>query len=100
MDNNNSQNYDSDNDLEKDNIFCSQKENMKNNKKDIENQLINLIKNQKCKKKELNNYVLFHGKIKINLNKVNKKTIQEKYWIIKPQKKFQFYKNQKKIYWK
>ena len=96
MDNNNSQNYDSDNDLEKDNIFCSQKENMKNNKKDIENQIINLIENQKCKRKELNNYMLFHGKIKINLNKVNKKTIQEKYWIIKPQKKFQFYKNQKK----
>ena len=99
MDNNNSQNNDFDNDLEKDNKFCSQKENMKNNKKDIENQLIKLIEKYKCEQKELNNYVLTEGKIKINWNKFIKKSLQEKYWIIKPQQKFQFYKNQIKNIW-
>lgn len=100
MENNNSPNYDFKNDLEKDNIFCSQKENMNNNKKDIEKQFRKLVEHQKYEKKELNNYVLTNGKIQINWNKLIKKELRDKYWKITPQQKFQFYNNQIKNIWK
>ncbi len=100
MENNISKKYYFNDNLEKDTKFCSQKENISINKKDIDKQFINLIAHQNCQDQKLNNYILDNGKIKINWNKEIKKELIDKYWIVRPQQKFQFYKNQIKNIWK
>lgn len=87
-------------DIEKDNKFCSQQENKKKNKADIENQIIKLqSRNSEIFYLETNSYSLLNGKLKVNLTTQQKKELIDKYWIIKPKQQFKFYGMQIKNIW-
>ena len=77
---------------ENDNEFCSKNENKENNKKEAKSQ-INKISNNNNNLSfiKTNSYVKLNGKLTISLNKKEKKELVDKYWIIKPEKKFEFY---------
>ena len=79
-------------DLDKDNKFCSQSENKKKNKKEIKNQIIELVGANDSYKFESNSYVMTKNKkLCINWNPANKFNLLNKYWIIKPKQKFDFF---------
>jgi len=82
----------SNDDLDKDNKFCSQSENKKKNKKEIQNQIINLVGTNGSYQFESNSYVLTKNKrLCINWNPANKFNLLNKYWIIKSKQKFDFF---------
>jgi hypothetical protein len=85
-------------DIEKDFKFCSQKENKINNKKESKEQILNF--NYKSFKFYTYSYSKFHGKIKVNLTTQQKKELVDKYWIIKPLQKYDFYSKAIKNIWK
>ena len=80
------------NNLNDDNEFCSKEENKNNNKKDAKNQ-INKISDKfnNLSFIKTNSYCLLNGKITISLSKNEKKELVDKYWRIKPERKFDFY---------
>lgn len=81
-----------DNNLSDDNKFCSKEENKNNNKKEAQNQINKIsdkFKNVSFIK--TNSYCLLNGKITISLSKNEKKELVDKYWRIKPERKFDFY---------
>ena len=72
--------------------FCSKEENKDNNKKEVKNQINNISdKFKNISFIKTNSYTLLNGKINISLSKNEKKELVNKYWIIKPQRKFDFY---------
>lgn len=78
--------------LDEDNKFCSKEENKDNNKKEVKNQIYNISdKFKEFSFIKTNSYTLLNGKINISLSKNEKKELVDKYWIIKPQRKFDFY---------
>ena len=82
----------SDNDKDKENEFCSKEENKKINKIETKSQ-ISKISNQSNPLSfiKTNSYVKLNGKLTISLGKNEKKELVNKYWIIKPEKKYDFY---------
>ena len=103
MEKNESEKFDlSNDDLDKDNKFCSHSKN-KQNKKEIKNQIINLVGTNGSYQFESNSYVLTKNKrLCINWNPANKSNLLNKYWIIKSKHKFDFFgkeiKNISKIF--
>ena len=81
-------------DIEKENKFCSQEDNKKKNKEDIENQIIRLQSNKELFYFETKSYSLLNGKLNVNLTTQQKKELMNKYWIINPKQKFRVYGNQ------
>ena len=82
----------SDNDLDKENKFCSQSENKKNNKKEIKNQIIELTGPNDNYKFESNSYILSDKKkLSIKWKSTIKKNLLNKYWIINPKHKYDFF---------
>ena len=80
--------------------FCSQKENKNNNKKESQYQIFNFKHNSQIFKFNTNSYSLLHGKLKVNLNTEQKRELVNKYWIIKPKQKYEFYSKAIKDIWK
>ena len=93
MEKNESEKFDlSNNDLDKDNKFCSQSENKNKNKKEIKNQIINLVGSNDSYQFESSSYVLTkNNRLCINWNPTHKFNLMNKYWIIKPKQKFDFF---------
>ena len=93
MEKNESEKFDlSNNDLDKDNKFCSQSENKNKNKKEIKNQIINLVGANDIYQFESSSYVLTkNNRLCINWNPTHKFNLLNKYWIIKPKQKFDFF---------
>ena len=130
------------NSIEKQNSFCSQKENKKNNRIEIESQIIKLTNNSGknnddkehptsiekqdkcCTRKDnrgeiasqiiklgnnsdnsnififnSNSYSLLNGKLNISMSGPEKRDLANKYWIIKPENKYEFYGVQIKTIW-
>ena len=95
MEKNESEQFDlSEIDFDKDNKFCSQCENTNNNKQEIKNQIIKLIGIKDIYQFETKSYLLVNNKLNINWNTEVKKNLINKYWIIKPKQKFDFYGKQ------
>lgn len=85
-------------DIEKEYKFGSQNENKINNKKESKSQINNF--NLKISNSKNSSYSLLHGKLKINLTSQQKRELVDKYWIIKPEKKYDFYSKSIKKIWK
>jgi hypothetical protein len=85
---------------ENDNEFCSKDANKQNNKKEVKEQINKISdKNKNISFIKTNSYVPLHGKFTISLSKEEKKELANKYWIIRPERKFDFYgKEIKNIY--
>ena len=81
----------SENNFDIDDKFCSQDENKNNNKKDIKNQIIKLFGKKDIYQFESRSYRLVNNKLNIIWDKVVKKDLLNKYWIIKPKQKFDFF---------
>ena len=85
-----------------DNEFCLLEENKQKNKIEAKNQISKISNN--CSKNvpfiKTNSYVKSNGKLTISLNKNEKKELADKYWIIKPEKKFDFYGKEIKTLYK
>ena len=81
----------SENDFDLDDHFCSQDENKNNNKKEIKNQIIKLFGRNNIYQFESRSYRLVNNKLNIIWDKVVKKDLLSKYWIIKPKQKFDFF---------
>lgn len=78
--------------FDEDDKFCSKEENKDNNKKEVKNQIHDISdKFKNISFIKTNSYTLLNGKINISLSKNEKKELVNKYWIIKPQRKFDFY---------
>ena len=78
---------------ELDNEFCLLSENKEKNKKEVKEQ-INKISNKPQDNVSFiktNSYVKLNGKLTISLNKNEKKELVNKYWIIKPERKIEFF---------
>lgn len=86
---------------ENDNEFCLLNENKKNNKIEADNQ-INKITNTNQNNWpfiKTNSYSKLNGKLTISMNSKEKKELAEKYWIIIPEEKYDFYgKDIKNLY--
>ena len=85
---------------EKQNSFCSKKENKKNNMSEIERQKTELINNSGCFFFGTSSYSNSHRKLYIKYDSQEKKNIIKKYWLLKPEKKFEYYGNQIKTIWR
>ena len=78
--------------IENDNEFCSKEENRNNNKIEVKNQIKQITnQTQPLPFIKTNSYVKLNGKLTISLGKNEKKELVNKYWIIKPEKKYDFY---------
>ena len=78
--------------FDEDDKFCSKEENKDNNKEEVKNQIHDISdKFKNISFIKTNSYTLLNGKINISLSKNEKKELVNKYWIIKPQRKFDFY---------
>ena len=78
--------------IDEDNKFCSKKENKENNKKEVKNQINSISdKFKDFSFIKTNSYTLLNGKLNISLSKNEKKELVDKYWIIKPQRKYDFF---------
>jgi len=85
----------SENDFNKSDKFCSQSENKNNNKKDIKNQIIKLFAtNDNIYQFESRSYSIVNHKLNIIWDKEVKRNLLNKYWIIKPKQKFDFFGKQ------
>ncbi len=88
-------------DIDKENIFCSKSEQESKNKKEIKVQIINLTYGSSKFNFKTNSYYLYHGKINLNWTKPIKDDLINKYWIIEPNQKYEFYgKKDIKTMWK
>ena len=76
---------------ENDNEFCSKDKNKENNKKEAKNQIDKITDKNCVAFIKTNSYVKLNGKLTISLGKTEKKELVDKYWIIKPEKKYTFY---------
>jgi hypothetical protein len=84
---------------ENDNEFCLLSENKENNKKEAKNQIDNIVNQNNISFIKTNSYKNLNGKLTISLSKTEKKELVDKYWLITPEKKFDFYgKEIKNIY--
>jgi len=84
---------------ENDNEFCLLSENKENNKKEAKSQIDKFVNQNNLSFIKTNSYSLLNGKLTISLGKNEKKELVNKYWTIKPLKKFEFYgKEIKNIY--
>jgi hypothetical protein len=82
----------SDNDLDKENRFCSQSENKNKNKEEVKNQIIELTGPNDNYQFESNSYILSDKKkLSIKWNSASKQNLLNKYWIINPKKKYDFF---------
>lgn len=86
--------------LEKENNLNSKKNNKKNNKPNYEEEIIKLKKDSYLFIFQTRAYGLLHGKLNINMTTEEKKEFINKYWIIKPKKKYKFYGKRIKDIWK
>ena len=81
-------------DFDKNDKFCSQAENKNNNKKEIKNQIIELFGTNDIYQFESRSYSLVNKKLNLNWDKEVKRNLVNKYWIIKPKQKFDFFGNE------
>ena len=84
---------------ENDNEFCLLSENKENNKKEEKSKIDNIVNQNNISFKKNNSYKNLTGKLTNYLSKTEKKELVDKYWLITPEKKFDFYgKEIKNIY--
>ena len=76
---------------ENDNEFCLLSENKENNKKEAKSQIDNIVNQNNISFIKTNSYKNLNGKLTISLSKTEKKELVDKYWLITPEKKFDFY---------
>jgi len=80
------------NEIIEDNKFCSKEANKDNNIKEAKNQINKITdKFKEFSFIKTNSYSLLHGKLTISLSKNEKKELVDKYWTVKPRRKFDFY---------